>query len=207
MNSDSPLTFDAVLLAGGRSRRMGSDKALLATPSGEPLWQRQWKLLGEAGAGRRWLSVRVDQAWVPPDVLTVRDSQPDAGPLAGVIAAWEASAATYLLVLAVDLPDLPAGWMIRLRQLARPDCGVAGRHPGGQFEPLAAVYPRSWLPQWAGALRQGNSGLQRLLLEAFEGERLHAEAIRPEEAPWFHNLNSPVDLRNAMGLARPGWEE
>jgi len=179
---------------------MGSDKALLATASGEPLWQRQWRVLEEAGTGRRWLSVRADQAWVPPEVPTVRDAQSDAGPLAGVIAAWDASTATHLLVLAVDLPALPVDWMIRLRQLARPGCGAAGRYPGGHFEPLAAVYPRSWLPQWVGALNQGASSLQRLLHAALEADRLRVEPIGPAEAPWFHNLNTPADLRLTMGL-------
>jgi len=204
MNQDPILTFDAVLLAGGRSRRMGSDKALLTTPSGELLWQRQWRLLGEAGAGRRWLSVRADQTWVPPAVPTVRDLQPDAGPLAGVIAAWEESAATHLLVLAVDLPVLPVTWLIRLKQRARPGCGVAGRHPEGHFEPLAAVYPRSWLPLWVEALNQGATGLQRLLHAALESDRLQVEPIGPADAPWFHNLNTPGDLRLTMGVEDPG---
>ena len=203
MNPESSLTFDAVLLVGGRSRRMGSDKALLTTPSGELLWQRQWRLLGEAGARRRWLSVRADQTWVTPAVPTVRDFQPDAGPLAGVIAAWDVSAATHLLVLAVDLPVLPVTWLIRLKQRALAGCGVAGRHPEGHFEPLAAVYPRSWHPLWVEALNQGASGLQRLLHAALVADRLQVEPIGPAEAPWFHNLNTPGDLRRTLDSSAP----
>jgi len=82
-------------------------------------------------------------------------------------------------------------------------CGVAGRHPGNHFEPLAAVYPRSWLPRWAEALNERASGLQHLLHAALEADRLQVEPIGPAEAPWFHNLNTLEDLRWRMSLNHP----
>ncbi|MBL9193794.1 MAG: molybdenum cofactor guanylyltransferase [Opitutaceae bacterium] len=188
------VSFDGVVLAGGRSRRMGRDKALLPAPDGRALWQRQVELLRSAGVQRVWISAREDQTWAVPEAAVVRDEVTDAGPLAGVVAAWRRSQATHLIVLAVDLPDLPLSWLLRLQQASAVDVGVVGLRPGGPFEPLAASYPRSWRPAWEDALGAGRLGLQRLLIEARSSGALREIMIGPENAPWFRNLNTPADL-------------
>ncbi|MBL9205459.1 MAG: molybdenum cofactor guanylyltransferase [Opitutaceae bacterium] len=189
-------TFDGVLLAAGRSRRMGSDKALVPVAGGRVLWERQVDVLRAAGVRRLWISARPDQGWVPAGAAVVTDERADAGPLAGVVAAWRKSEASHLLVLAVDLPDLPASWLARLMARAKEDCGVAGCHPTGIFEPLAACYPRAWLPDWSAALQSGRLSVQQLLSEADAGEQLVKMPIGSAETPWFRNLNSPADLRS-----------
>lgn len=190
------LRFAGVVLAAGRSRRMGRDKALVSLAEGECLWQRQWRILGEAGIERRWLSVRGDQAWVPAGLPVVRDGVPDAGPLAGMIAAALAGDGTHLLVLAVDLPGLPAVWLRTLMARAKPGCGVVGRWSDGTFEPLAALYPREWLEEWRAAFGEAASppGLQALLRERDGAGSVVLIPLGPEQEPWFRNLNSPADL-------------
>lgn len=72
--------------------------------------------------------------------------------------------------------------------------GWRGRHATGVFEPLAACYPRAWLPSWRAALHDGRLSLQPLLREAYERGALAAEPIGSAETPWFRNLNTPADL-------------
>ena len=55
-------SFSAVLLAAGRSTRMGIDKALIEV-SGRPLWSRQRDVLADAGAAEIFLSARPEQRW------------------------------------------------------------------------------------------------------------------------------------------------
>ena len=63
-NQPVPRPFSAVVLAAGYSKRMGRDKALLPAPAdGVPLWDRQRRVLAEAGAAEIFLSARDGQRW------------------------------------------------------------------------------------------------------------------------------------------------
>lgn len=179
------ISLSAVLLAGGRSSRMGRDKAMLPVDGG-PLWRRQWDLLAAAGASERLLSVRGDQAWVPAEVATVRDAVPGAGPLAGIAAGLAAMRGTHLLVLAVDLPRMEAAWFERLAAGCSPGIGAAGWHDGF-FEPLAAIYPRELAAPASAALARGEYALQRFIAAA--GPALRRVDIPAAEASWFANWN------------------
>ena len=79
--------FSAALLAGGRSRRMGRDKAFMEF--GEPprpLWERQLALLVESGAQQVMISHNAQQAFEPPEgVDLVGDDELEAGPLGGLV--------------------------------------------------------------------------------------------------------------------------
>ena len=183
------LSFSAVLLAGGRSSRMGRDKALL--PVGESvLWQRQWDLLAAVGVTDRWLSVRAEQTWVPSGVAVVHDNVPGAGPLAGIAAALENMHGTHLLVLAVDLPRMEPAWFERQMSLCAPGVGAVGRR-GGFYEPLAAIYPRELHSQAEAALARGEHTLQRFI--AASGGAMQAVEIGAAEAAWFANWNERGD--------------
>lgn len=167
---------------------MGSDKALLPC-DGEALWMRQWRVLEQAGAAEIFISAREDQTWVPRDLTVVRDTVPDAGPLAGIAAALACCRGSHLLVLAVDLPRMEPAWFTRLAALCKPDRGAVGRR-AGFFEPLAAIYPRSLRPEAEAALACGEFSLQRLLGSA--ASRMAVHEISVAETPWFTNWNEPV---------------
>lgn len=185
----SPLTFSAVLLAAGRSERMGRDKALLPC-AGEPMWRRQWRLLEQAGAGEIFLSARPDQIWVPPGVTTLADAVPDAGPLAGIAAALARCTTSHLLVLAVDLPQMSPTWFAQLAAECALGRGAVGRL-GKFFEPLAAIYPMELREPAAAALGRGDYALQAFIVAA--GGRFRVRDITAAEAPWFENWNEPAE--------------
>src|SRR5438874_930496 len=106
------MDFAAVLLAAGRSTRMGRDKALLEV-DGVPLWQRQRDLLASLGAAEIFLSVRPEQEWshrAPGFAALLYDDLPNAGPMSGITAALERTTHSHVAVLAIDLPRMDADW-------------------------------------------------------------------------------------------------
>ena len=185
--------FSAVLLAGGKSTRMGTDKAALVV-DGEPLWQRQWLKLEEIGATERFVSGPRDGPWSVAGLEVLPDQIPDTGPLAGVVAALGRAQFQWLLVFAVDLPDVPVDL---LRELVRQAMisGV-GRVPQSDawLQPLAAVYPKSSLPLATECL----AGSDRSMRDFFwRAHKLGLAATRPIsqiELVLFRNLNMPGDL-------------
>ena len=76
-------SFSAVVLAGGASSRMGSDKAWIEV-GGVPLVRRQLDIVREAGASEVFLSGRAGVDYRGLDVPVLLDARPGMGPLAGV---------------------------------------------------------------------------------------------------------------------------
>lgn len=201
------MNFDAVILAGGKSTRMGRDKAWL-TVAGEPLLARQIQLACDAGAREVLLSGRagVDYARFGCRVLT--DRWPEAGPLAGIESALHATTLPLLLALAVDMPHMNADL---LRQLAAHCAAATGTIPrvNGAIEPLAAFYPTRTLALVTAMLSNAPGGeksppasrhaTRAPSARAF-AERCVAEALArfmdvpPGQAGAFANWNSPDDL-------------
>jgi len=184
------------VLAAGRSSRMGRDKALVEV-EGVPLWRRQQAVLAAAGAAEILLSARPEQAWTRQAAGfagVVHDAMPDCGPLVGATAALERATHSWLAVLAIDLPALPAAWFAAGLAGCAPGVGAIGRRDG-RYEPLAAIYPREfkWLA-WE-ALARGEYAFQAVAARAVTAGLLRVREIDATEAAWFANWNSPADLR------------
>ena len=149
-----------VVLAGGASQRFGRDKAE-ALFDGEPLWQRQARVLRDAGADRVVVVRRPGQA-APPGIECWRDQRREAGPLAGLHAALAPRAAPLVAVLAVDMPGIDAAWFRWLAGHCRPGPGGDGAACRGPASPLAAIYPREALDEIERRLACGEHSLQSL---------------------------------------------
>lgn len=200
MASDIPPStlWTALLMAGGESRRMGCDKATL-TLGGEPLWRRQIRTLREAGA-REIMIAR--GALEPlgtgePGLIHVPDARPGCGPLGGLAAAFQRASTRRLLVLAVDLPLMPAWFLREMMAMTGDDERGRGVVPvlDGHWEPLAAVYMTAPGECFAaGALRDGNRSLQHLVQELKNYEFMREFAVLEENRAFFQNVNTPEDL-------------
>jgi molybdopterin-guanine dinucleotide biosynthesis protein A len=187
---ESKLPVSGVVLAAGRSTRMGRDKARLEI-GGEPLWRRQRDVLTCAGVAEIFLSARPDQSWVRDAAGfagVLHDALPGCGPMVGITAALERTSNPLLAVIAVDLPAMPRAWFESLLAASADGRGVVGRR-GSFFEPLAAIYPRAamWLA-WE-SLARAEYSLQRLIANAVEKGLMSVRDITAEEEPYFANWN------------------
>lgn len=185
-----------LVLAGGRSSRMGTDKATLAHPDGRPLARRTYDLLLEAGCALVVLSLRHDQE-IPdgfsdlPDLVVVRDPvDSSGGPLVGMIAAMELRPAADWLVLACDLPRLDAATLNHLVSSKRPDEPFLSYRSefDGLPEPLCGLYAPASLP----LLRNTEFRCPRKVLIRNECRLL--DAVTPRA---LDNANTPEDWQQA----------
>lgn len=131
-----------LVLAGGKSRRMGSDKALLSS-NGETQLSRAVHLL-ERFADRVFVSVRADQASEPERrrFASITDRYNDIGPVAGILSAMDAVPDAAWLVMACDLPnidDTTLSTLLDQRDAVRPFTAFRSSHDGLP-EPLCAIY-------------------------------------------------------------------
>jgi molybdopterin-guanine dinucleotide biosynthesis protein A len=188
---ETPPALAGVVLCGGRSVRMGLDKATIEV-GGVTLLER---------AVTRLRAVCDPVLVAPGDVspaagayVSVADELPGAGPLGGLVAALRASPHRLLAVVAVDLPWLdPALIRLLAGRIGAHDAAVCETDRG--IETLHAVYARSALVAAEAALRGTDRSLRGLI------ERIGA--VRVTEAEWraagvsprfSRNVNTPADL-------------
>jgi phospholipid/cholesterol/gamma-HCH transport system ATP-binding protein len=188
-----PIT--AFILAGGKSTRMGSDKAFLEL-SGRPL-------LAHAVALAKAVTDNVKIVGDPDKFAAfgpvVADVYPVRGPLGGIHAALANSGTDWSLILGVDLPFLDAKFLNYLIAEARSSGAlVTVAEAGGHVHPLCAVYRKQFLPAAERALSAGRNKIDALFPE------VHARVIREEElakagfsARIFQNLNTPEEWEKA----------
>jgi molybdopterin-guanine dinucleotide biosynthesis protein A len=183
------MSFSAVILAGGKSSRMGRDKAFLET-DGQTLLARQVKIVQDAGAAEVFISGRVGVDYSGFGLPVLPDLFPAAGPLAGIHAALAAAKLPLVLVLAVDLVHMNGAL---LGELVQAGTGLVPR-VFGRIEPVAAVYPRAGLTIAKRMLEEKRLAV-RDFAHACVKTGLASFVDFPDSAGWlFKNLNSPTDL-------------
>ena len=192
MSTSSSFPFSGAILAGGRSSRMGRDKAFLSI-DGQPLIVRQAALLRSLGTDDLIISGRPDTDYGIPDARVVHDPIPDAGPLAGLVSVLSAARHPWVLVIAVDLPRLDVAFLNRLLALGGGHTGIVPHGPRG-YEPLAALYPRSLLLEAETALRNGEFALHTLIENAHADALVQFLHLGEDDLPMLANWNSPGDV-------------
>lgn len=182
--SKSEFRFSAALLAGGKSSRMGQDKAALEF-EGELLWRRQVRLLEGLGPAEVLISGRPDGPYVGSSYKIIYDHEAG-GPLAGLAALLEACTSPHLLVLAVDMP-----WMTKaaLETLLSFENGAVPEHEGW-FEGTATVYPVSLLPLVQETLHSTDRSFQSLIRQAIDKKLLQTWPLPLGVIPSFRSWNT-----------------
>ena len=186
------MKFSAVILAGGKSSRMGRDKAGLRL-EGRTLLERQAELVRSLQPVELWLSGGSND-YPLADGQPVRDNFANCGPLAGVEAGLGATNASLLLVLAVDLPQMSAGtlkWLLR-------HCGeLTGAIPriNGEIEPLVAVYPKAAHPHLREALTAQRNAAHEFARACVAHGLAGWADVPGEHQRSFANCNSPQEWK------------
>lgn len=185
--------FAVALLVGGRSQRMGCDKAMLPW-GGVPLWERQLRTLEAlepvevfvcAGA-RADLAVEASRGRVLADLPGGR------GPMAGIAAVLAETRCERVVVLAVDLPGMTSEFLAAL--VAEAAAGGIVLERDGFFEGLAAIYPRGLAASAAEVARGEDCSVQRLVRDGVAAGMVRTRVVRGEEDCFFLNVNRVGDL-------------
>jgi molybdopterin-guanine dinucleotide biosynthesis protein A len=182
----------AFILAGGKSTRMGRDKAFLE-------YQGRTLLARALDLGRSVASeVRIvgSQERFAPFAAVVEDVFRDCGPLGGIHAALLASRTELNVMLAVDTPRISTAFLQYLIGQARKasDAAVVVPRAGGGWQPLCAVYRPQFASAAEDALRAGRNRVDPLfgivrtrVVEESELELVHFQI------GIFSNLNTPEE--------------
>ena len=184
------------VLAGGRSSRMGSDKALLPYKDRRLLQFVADTVRQAAGSAT---IVAPPERYAHLGFPVIPDEVPGEGPLGGIITALAVSGAEWNLILACDMPGISAGFLSYLLDAAvRKQADIClPVSASGLAEPLCAVYRSSSLP----ALRAAFAAGVRKVTGAFGG--LHVAALADCEPSRFANMNTPEDWRAVVEAAGP----
>ena len=170
------------VLVGGRSSRMGTEKARLKVGT-EFLVETVARKVAEA-AGTVTL-VGNPEAFLDLPFACVPDTRPGLGPIAGLEAALATGQAELNLVTGCDMPDLRASDLTRLLAEAESNTALCtlARDRRDRSHPLCAVYRREALPVVRAALDAGRLRLLALV------EELRAVEVRIDSV--LSNLNTP----------------
>ncbi len=191
---DYRLPVTAVVLAGGKSSRMGSDKALLKV-DGKAMIEhvvdrlRPWfdDVLISAGESNRYPFLHVRQ---------LSDPFEDTGPLAGILAGLEASPTEYTFFHACDIPD--ADLCVAMRMFfrscedaersdgAKPDA-IVPINPDGKIEPVFSFYRRTLIPLIHRRIEEHRRSIRGIYDQCI----VKYWKLGPDET--LKNLNTPSD--------------
>ena len=199
MNPQPQLSRAGYILTGGKSSRMGADKALLDF-GGHTLLERAIAVVRETTPNFAIVGDPEKFAAYGP---VIADLYPGCGPLAGIHAALLHSSAEVNLVLAVDMPFVTRELLAFLFAAANEtEAMVVVPRTARGFQPLCAVYRRAFASTAEEALRAGNYKIDALFpgvaVRVIEGEELARAGLRER---MFFNLNTPGDLRAAKNEA------
>ncbi|MBE3581881.1 MAG: molybdenum cofactor guanylyltransferase [Thermoanaerobacteraceae bacterium] len=193
-----------IALAGGKSSRMGTNKALLSVG--------RETMLGTIVSVLKSLFPETLVVTNEPElyrdlgVKLVGDIFPGMGPLGGIHAGLVVSSFWHNFVVACDMPFLEPGLIAYMLEQAEGYDVVVPRL-GGYLQPLHAVYSKGCLPAIEDCLRKGVTKIIAFYPEVrvryIEGEVLQRHG---DPAEIFFNINTPADLEWARSRAREGEE-
>lgn len=183
--------WTGVVLAGGRSSRMGRDKALIEV-DGRSLLDRALDKLDPHVAELLVVGEPEKYGHVGPFVIA--DEWPGKGPLGGLVTAMRYASNDKLLVVACDMPGLNDRLFDLLKtQLGTATEAVVPRH-GGLIEPLASAYHRNAQPAFRRCVELDVLKMS----DALSQVRTSFLEVHPGREGWpedlFRNINRPTDL-------------
>jgi len=198
------LETSCIVLAGGKSLRLGRDKVLETVGNRSLL---QLVVCSMTSLSREVIIVAASEQTIPqsinyPKLRVVTDIYPGKGPLGGIYTGLATSTSFYNLIVASDMPFLNQDLLHYMIQLSVNFDLVVPR-VGNLVEPLHAVYTKSCLAPIEQMMKQDKLSVNQLFslvktryVEAEEIERFDLKHLS------FFNINTKADLKRARELAR-----
>ena len=184
--------YSLLLLAGGKSARMGQQKAQLLY-QGKTFLEHMLDKARQLGITKAYLS---GCASPDPSVETVWDQYPDRGPLGGIHACMKVMDTPYCLILPVDAPTLPISVLEALlqRHEARTGENVLIWEHGIRQEPLIAIYPAAMASTIENLIRDHSAPVFRAIdTWGYESYRIELEQEQ------VLNINTPELYKKLLG--------
>ncbi len=174
----------AIILAGGKSSRMGEDKSLLPI-NGKPMIAHIVEQLAPI-FDNLIISGNDPEKYKFLNLPIVPDKEIGAGPLMGILSCLQKSKSELNFITACDIPQLDMGFIKKMVQIAEKRGAdivvpVTGKD---RYEPLFAVYRRSVIPHAEKVLESG----KRRIIALFD--HLNVEFIKMSENNWYKNVNT-----------------
>ncbi|HEY8807284.1 MAG TPA: molybdenum cofactor guanylyltransferase [Candidatus Limnocylindria bacterium] len=189
------MSVSAAIMAGGKSTRMGQDKAWIEL-DGEPLVARVAGVLAQVAD--EVIVVANDPRYESLGLRVVRDRWPAGGALGGIATGVGAATHDTVLVAACDMPFLSAEvWRILLGHIGEADVVIP--KIGGEYETLHALYSKACVPHMARSIAEN----RLRVISFFEAVRVLAveepelRAVDPTLRA-FTNVNTPEELAGAL---------
>jgi len=197
----------SIILAGGKSSRLGRSKALQAI-GGKSLIQ--WVVDHLATLSTEIIVVTAHGKAIPCSspirIKTVADTYPSKSPLVGIYSGLIASACPRAIVVGCDMPFLNIGLLDYMSQICS-SFDVVVPQIKDELEPLCSVYSKSCLAPMQGLLEQNERRISELfsMVKVRYIEEDEINSFDPEHLSFF-NINSQADLDRAKKLATErGW--
>jgi len=180
----------AVVLAGGDSRRMGRDKALLPV-GGRPMIAL---IVGQLKALFEEIVISADRPgdYDFLDLPVVPDLEPGQGPLMGIASSLPRMTHDLNFVTACDIPRIDLSFVIRLIKMSAGFDLILPYLDEGLYEPLFAVYRKSVVPEAARILEGGGRSILALL------DRVKVNLVTIPDRGWFKNINTETDYADLI---------
>jgi len=177
----------ALLLVGGKSTRMGEDKAQIDY-HGKPQFAYVHDLL-KKHINEVYISCRKDQEEQYDGYETLPDTFDDLGPFGGMLSAFRTDPNVAWLVIACDLPMVSEETIVQLIQERNPSAAGTAFHSTHSkwMEPLISIYEPSIYPTALLLLGQGYSCARKVMINA------PTHLIHARNTEWLTNVNTPED--------------
>lgn len=190
-----------LLIAGGKSRRMGRDKRFLEI-AGQRVFDRTLKVLGEIFSETIVVLAEPVADLDLQGSRVVYDAIPNAGSLGGLYTGLMTSSHQRIFAVACDMPYLNSD-VIRFLSSFDITADVVVAQLSGRFQALHALYSRRCVPILKEMAEQRDLKLQRLFLD----ETLRISIVQERDLTAidsglrsFQNINTPEDLASAKGM-------
>jgi molybdopterin-guanine dinucleotide biosynthesis protein A len=196
------LSMTSIILAGGKSSRLGQSKALQVI-KGKPLIQ--WVIDHLSILSTEIIIVTAHGEAIPYSsavkIKTTADIYPGKGPLVGIYSGLIASSSSRAIVVGCDTPFLSVGLLEHMTQISSTFDAVVPRIKN-KVEPLCAIYSKICLARIQDLLDQNELGISKLfdMVKVQYIEEAEVNRFDPEHLSFF-NINSQEDLERARRLA------